>query len=63
MILSFPLVQWEGVRSLDAKLTKSLGPGIKPLAVEVKDIAAETGTLTLTLFDTDQAGFKVAHQP
>ena len=48
---------------LSAKLSKSAGPGIKPLAVEVKDIEAETGTLTLTLFDTHQAGFKVMHQP
>ena len=47
---------------LSAKLAKSAGPGIKPLAVEVKDIEAETGTLTLTLFDTHQAGFKVMHQ-
>ena len=46
---------------LGAKLAKSAGSGIKPLAVEVKEIGAETGTLTL--FDTDQASFKVAHQP
>ena len=46
---------------LGAKLAKSAGSGIKPLAVEVKEIGAETGTLTL--FDTNQASFKVAHQP
>ncbi len=47
-------------RLLVAKLTRSAGPGIKLLAVKIKDIEAKTGTLTL--FDAHQAGFKATHQ-
>ena len=47
---------------IDIPLSKNAGPGIKPLAVEIKEIQDREGKLFVTLFDKHQASFKVMHQ-
>ena len=44
---------------IDIPLSKNAGPGTKPLAVEIKEIQDREGKLFVTLFDKDQASFKV----
>ncbi len=48
---------------IDIPLSKNAGPGTQPVAVEIKEIQDQEGKLFVTLFDKDQASFKVMHQP
>ena len=43
---------------IDVQFTGGEGPGAKPLAVEIKDIEGETGSLVITVFDKYQAKFR-----
>jgi len=43
---------------IDVKFTGGKGPGAKPLAVEIKDVEGQTGTLVVTVFDKYQAKFR-----
>ena len=33
------------------------GPGDKPLAIEIKDVSGDTGSIVITVFDKYQATF------
>ncbi len=48
---------------IDIPLSKNAGPGTQPVAVEIKEIQDQQGKLFVTLFDKDQASFKVMRQP
>jgi hypothetical protein len=43
---------------IDVRFTDGKGPGTKPLAVEIKDIEGQTGSLVVTVFDKYQAKFR-----
>ena len=43
---------------IDVKFSGGQGPGAKPLAVEIKDIEGQTGSLVVTVFDKYQARFR-----
>jgi len=48
---------------MDIPLSKNAGPGTQPVAVEIKEIQDQQAKLFVTLFDKDQASFKVMRQP
>jgi hypothetical protein len=47
---------------LDIQIGAGAGPGTQPLAIEVRDIADDTGTCYVTIHDRFQTNFKIAYK-
>ncbi len=45
---------------IDVKFSGGKGPGAKPLAVEIRDIEGQTGSLVVTVFDKYQASYRIS---
>jgi len=48
---------------LTVPVEQGKGPGVKPVAVEIRDIVGTEGTCVISAFDKHRASFKLAYRP